>query len=91
MNHSLGHQERTLQPSGAPDEQSPAEDPDPWFPLVEHGKWGYIDKTGKIVIKPEYIDAGPFKEGSALHRGHGIESRLSDLCDATPHKLVKNL
>jgi hypothetical protein len=64
-NHLLGHQETTQQPTEAPDAQSPAKDPDPLFPVLEHGKWGYMDKTGKIVIKPEYYDAFPFKEGMA--------------------------
>ena len=64
-NHSLGHQEITQQPSQAAEAQSPREEPDLLFAVVEHGKWGYIDKTGKIVIKPEYVDAGPFKEGMA--------------------------
>jgi hypothetical protein len=26
-------------------------------------KWGYIDKTGKIVIEPTFDGAGPFSEG----------------------------
>jgi WG repeat protein len=64
-NNSLWHQETTQQPSQAADAQSPAKDTDPLFPVVEHGKWGYIDKTGKIVIKPEYVEAGFFKEGMA--------------------------
>src|SRR5262249_50615984 len=28
-------------------------------------KWGYIDKTGKFVIKPIFASAGPFKKGLA--------------------------
>lgn len=27
------------------------------------GKWGYIDRAGKVVIKPEYMMAEPFSEG----------------------------
>ena len=27
--------------------------------------WGYIDKTGKFIIKPVYKDAWPFKNGLA--------------------------
>jgi hypothetical protein len=26
------------------------------------GKWGYIDKTGKIVIKPQFDEAGDFQK-----------------------------
>jgi hypothetical protein len=29
------------------------------------GKWGYIDRTGAVVIKPVYSDAWPFSEGLA--------------------------
>jgi len=29
-------------------------------------KWGYIDKTGKIVIQPQFVDAEDFSEGFAV-------------------------
>ncbi len=29
------------------------------------GLWGYIDKSGKYIIKPQYYDAKPFSEGLA--------------------------
>jgi hypothetical protein len=29
------------------------------------GKWGYIDKTGKLIINPIYDDANEFKDGLA--------------------------
>ena len=36
------------------------------FIPVEIGhKWGYIDKTGKIVINPQFKSEGYFKEGFA--------------------------
>ena len=28
--------------------------------------WGYIDKTGKMVIKPQFLEAGTFNEGIAV-------------------------
>jgi hypothetical protein len=28
-------------------------------------KWGYIDKTGKIVIEPQFEEAYPFEGGAA--------------------------
>ena len=28
-------------------------------------KWGYVDKTGKLVIPPQYESVGPFSEGLA--------------------------
>lgn len=30
-----------------------------------YSKWGYINKTGKVVIQPNYGDAKPFSEGLA--------------------------
>jgi WG containing repeat len=29
-------------------------------------KWGYIDKSGKFVIQPQFAIAGPFSEGRAM-------------------------
>src|SRR6218665_3960374 len=34
-------------------------------PVKIDGKWGYIDKTGKIAINPQFDRAGSFKEGLA--------------------------
>jgi hypothetical protein len=34
----------------------------PLFPVEEDGKWGYIDKTGRVVIKPQFDDALRFSE-----------------------------
>lgn len=35
------------------------------LPVVQDGKWGYIDNTGKVVIKPQYGLGGDFSEGLA--------------------------
>jgi hypothetical protein len=35
------------------------------FRIVENGKIGYADTTGKIVIKPQYDCAYPFENGRA--------------------------
>jgi hypothetical protein len=32
---------------------------------MKNGKYGYIDKTGKIVIKPQFDKAYDFSEGLA--------------------------
>ncbi len=67
---------RTAQPSQAEGPQSPADNTVPLFRVVEHGKWGYMDRNGKIVISPEYYDAYPFTEGLALIQPfHVIGSR----------------
>src|SRR5438309_669023 len=33
--------------------------------IVENGKYGYIDKTGRVVIEPQFTNAGEFSEGLA--------------------------
>ncbi|MDK1032231.1 MAG: WG repeat-containing protein, partial [Planctomycetia bacterium] len=35
------------------------------LPIKQNGKWGYIDKSGKIIIKPQFDDAWFFSEGLA--------------------------
>jgi hypothetical protein len=39
-------------------------------------KYGYIDKTGQIVIKPRYDSAGPFEGGVATVRQGGKEKTI---------------
>jgi hypothetical protein len=34
-------------------------------PIQKDGKWGYIDRTGKVVIKPQFYWAEEFSEGLA--------------------------
>jgi hypothetical protein len=41
-------------------------DSEPLFRVVQNGKWGYMDKTGKVVIPPSYEDAYPHNEGYAI-------------------------
>jgi len=43
------------------------------YPVVQMGKWGYTDRTGKIVIEPDYLYAGYFSEGlGALKTEAGV-------------------
>jgi len=44
---------------------SSANDPNPLFAVKKDGKWGYIDKAGKVVIPFRYTLAGNFSEGLA--------------------------
>jgi hypothetical protein len=63
----------------------PANDTDPLFPVVEHKKWGYMDKNGKIVILPKYYNAYRFTEGIArtncpkVQRNIYLQFRLAGL------------
>lgn len=38
------------------------------FPIIENGKYGYIDRTGKVIIKPQFDTAKRFSEGLARVR-----------------------
>jgi len=40
--------------------------------ISENGKWGYIDKTGKVVLAPNYYSAQDFSEGLAAVRKNGL-------------------
>lgn len=51
--------------SQAAAQQSPVNETGPLFRVEKDGKYGYIDKTGKVVIPLQYDDAGPFSEGRA--------------------------
>ena len=35
-------------------------------PIQKNGKWGYADKEGKVVIKPQFTRADRFSDGLAL-------------------------
>jgi hypothetical protein len=49
------------QPSAA----KPGEDHSGLFPVIVGDKWGYIDKTGKVAIKPQFGGTDQFSEGLA--------------------------
>ncbi len=40
--------------------------------IQQNGKWGYADKDGKVLIKPQFSRAGRFSEGLALVWSGGI-------------------
>ena len=42
-------------------------------PVKIEGKWGYINKTGKTAIEPQFDNAGGFQEGLA-------QIRMGDKC-----------
>lgn len=35
------------------------------LPVEVNEKWGYIDKSGTVTIKPQFVVAGVFSEGLA--------------------------
>ena len=41
------------------------------YPVKINGKWGYIDKDGKIAIKPKFDLALGFQEGRARIKLYG--------------------
>ncbi len=42
------------------------ESSDELTPIQQNGKWGYVDRAGTVVIKPQFSHAGRFSEGLAL-------------------------
>jgi hypothetical protein len=44
----------------------------PLFRIVEGDKYGFIDRSGKVVIPPVFRNAGNFSEGLAPVRLHGL-------------------
>ena len=46
------------------------------------GKWGYIDKTGAVVIQPRFASADRFSEGLAFVT-HGIDNSTGGYIDKT--------
>jgi hypothetical protein len=57
--------QEAAQPGQNVSPQSPTNETDPLFPVKDHGKWGYMDKTGKMVIPPQYDIASGHSEGLA--------------------------
>ncbi|MGB2698327.1 MAG: WG repeat-containing protein, partial [Candidatus Zixiibacteriota bacterium] len=39
--------------------------PDELFRIMQNGKWGYINKQGEIIIKPQFDHTDDFSEGLA--------------------------
>ena len=41
------------------------------YPIMENGLWGFIDKSGQVIIEPKFRSAGQFSEGLAPVRLNG--------------------
>ena len=54
--------------------QEPQEEEGLLFPIVRNGKYGFINKSGEVVIKPQFHSARDFSEGLAMicvkRKGH---------------------
>ena len=35
------------------------------FPIAQQGKWGFLDRTGQVVVPPQFTTAWEFSEGRA--------------------------
>ena len=44
---------------------------DPLYPISQNGKWGFMDKSGKVVINPQYENAECFTEGYGRVKHNG--------------------
>lgn len=53
-------------------EQAPAPAESSLFPVVQDGKWGFIDSSGDLAIAPGFERAWPFYDGLALVRSDGL-------------------
>lgn len=42
-----------------------SEEYDSLYPVLQNGKWGYVDKSGSIVVNPQFASADYFSEGLA--------------------------
>lgn len=47
-------------------QQKEPKDQGPLFPVIKNGKYGFIDDSGKIVIEPQYSEAGSFSSDLAV-------------------------
>jgi len=72
--------QETPPPTQSAESKSGATDVGLLYPVVEHGKWGYMDKSGKMVIPPQYYDAYPFNEGMARVQPWSTLSKAIRVC-----------
>ncbi len=52
-------------PDLAPPSPGASRDLPALFPIKQQGKWGFIDRTGKVIVSPQFKNAWDFSEGRA--------------------------
>jgi WG containing repeat len=57
----------------------------PLFKIREHGRYGFIDASGEVVIEPQYLETGDFQHGFTRAR---LNDRWAPL-DALGRLLLK--
>ncbi len=68
------------------------EDSTKLFPVIQGGKWGYIDRSGKIAIKPQFDAAYPFHDGVArVMNGKRFENEKWSYIDETGKPIFRDL
>lgn len=53
------------------------------YPITKGNLWGYIDKTGKTIIEPQFLTAGSFSEGLAPVRLKGTYGYIDQIGNFT--------
>lgn len=62
----------------------------PFTPDKSRAAWGYIDKNGKIALKPTYKVAQPFEDGKALVKLNDNSFALIDTTGKVLHSYTRN-
>jgi len=57
-----------------PESVKPSKEEVRLYPIPSHGKYGYIDRSGKVVVEPQFIAAGDFHEGRAWVKAAGADA-----------------
>lgn len=47
------------------------------FPVIQNGKWGFINETGTIVIQPQYLQVSNFNSGFAFVKIGELDSGVN--------------
>ncbi len=63
----------------SPDTSTIVEPEETLFPIFVHGRWGFINRQGKVIIEPMYRDIGRFSEGLCPVRKDGLYGYIDNL------------